>query len=37
MLFWPAAGNQDWLAFTMAGAVIIIYTSFVTPKAGSDA
>ena len=32
MLFWPGAGSQDWLAFTLAGAAIIVYTSIITPK-----
>lgn len=33
MLFWPGAGGQDWLAFTLAGAAITVYTSIITPKA----
>lgn len=30
-LFWPGATMRDWLAFTLAGAAIQIYTSLAIP------
>ena len=32
-MFYPGAGNTDWLAFTLAGGVILIYTSIMIPRA----
>lgn len=32
-MFYPGAGAADWLAFTMAGAAIVIYTSIMIPLA----
>ena len=32
-MFYPGAGNTDWLAFTMAGGAIQIYTSIMIPRA----
>lgn len=32
-MFWPGAGNSDWLAFTLAGGAILIYTSIMIPRA----
>lgn len=31
-LFLPSAGGHDWLAFTLAGAVLTIYTSVMIPR-----
>lgn len=31
-LFLPSAGGKDWLAFTLAGAVLTIYTSIMIPR-----
>lgn len=30
-MFWPGAAMRDWLAFTLAGAAIQIYTSIAIP------
>ncbi|MCM1021720.1 MAG: hypothetical protein NC343_05635 [Muribaculum sp.] len=30
-MFYPSAGASDWLAFTLAGAAIVIYTSIMIP------
>ena len=32
-IFWPGAGAGDWLAFTLAGGAILIYTSIMIPRA----
>ena len=32
-MFWPGAGATDWLAFTLAGGGILIYTSLMIPRA----
>lgn len=32
-MFYPGAGNSDWLAFTLAGGVIQAYTSIMIPRA----
>lgn len=32
-MFWPGAGAGDWLAFTLAGGAILIYTSIMIPRA----
>lgn len=32
-LFWPGAGATDWLAFTLAGAIIQGYVSIALPRA----
>lgn len=32
-MFWPGAGAGDWLAFTLAGGAIMIYTSIMLPRA----
>lgn len=32
-MFYPGANNQDWLAFTLAGAAIQVYTSIMIPIA----
>lgn len=31
-LFLPSAGGKDWLAFTLAGAALTIYTSVLIPR-----
>lgn len=31
-LFLPSAGHTDWLAFTLAGAVLTVYTSIMIPR-----
>lgn len=31
-LFYPNAGRTDWLAFTLAGGIIQIYTSIMIPR-----
>lgn len=31
-LFLPSVGGKDWLAFTLAGAVLTIYTSVMIPR-----
>lgn len=31
-MFYEGAGNRDWLAFTLAGGVIQIYTSIMIPR-----
>lgn len=32
-MFYPGAGASDWLAFTLAGAAIVIYSSIMIPIA----
>lgn len=32
-MFWKGAGPTDWIAFTLAGAAIQIYTSLMIPRA----
>lgn len=32
-LFWPGAGNRDWIALTIAGGAILVYTSIMIPRA----
>lgn len=31
-MFWKGAGPTDWIAFTLAGAAIQIYTSIMIPR-----
>ncbi len=31
-MFYPGAGGRDWLAFTIAGGAILIYTSIMIPR-----
>lgn len=31
-MFYPGAGGSDWLAFTIAGGAILIYTSIMIPR-----
>lgn len=31
-MFYPGAGGTDWLAFTIAGGAILIYTSIMIPR-----
>lgn len=31
-LFLPSAGKQDWLAFTLAGGILTLYTSIMIPR-----
>ncbi len=31
-MFYPGAGAADWLAFTLAGGAIVIYTSIMIPR-----
>lgn len=31
-LFLPSAGQRDWLAFTLAGGVLTLYTSIMIPR-----
>lgn len=35
-LFLPSAGSTDWLAFTLAGAVLTAYTSIMIPRIRVD-
>lgn len=28
----PAAGNRDWIAFTLAGGILLVYTSVMIPR-----
>ena len=32
MMFYEAAGPRDWIAFTLAGGAIQIYTSIMIPR-----
>lgn len=32
-MFYPSAGATDWLAFTLAGGCLLIYTSIAIPRA----
>lgn len=32
ILFWPGAALRDWVAFTMAGAALQVYTSIAIPS-----
>ena len=35
-LFYPGAGPSDWLAFTLAGGAIVIYTSIMIPRVAAS-
>lgn len=35
-MFYPGAGASDWLAFTLAGGCILLYTSIMIPRAAKS-
>ena len=35
-MFIPSAGKTDWLAFTLAGGLLTIYTSVMIPRQKAD-